>query len=205
SSYGGAVVAQAVFARYFSDQDLSSLALRLDASADAAALQQRIRDLGAAEGLELVVVSNRSIRERSLEIFDRTFLITDVLRALVVVVAFVGILSALLALFLERRREFAVLRATGLTPRQLFALVLRQAALSGVLAGLLALPLGAAMSVLLIDVINRRSFGWTLQMHFDLQVVLHALLLAVAAAAMAAVLPARRLAASDLRDALYDP
>ncbi|MEO1081228.1 MAG: FtsX-like permease family protein [Pseudomonadota bacterium] len=205
SSYGGAVVAQDVFARYFSDQDLSSLALRLDASADAAALQQQIRDLGAAEGLDLVVVSNRSIRERSLEIFDRTFLITDVLRALVVVVAFVGILSALLALFLERRRELAVLRATGLTPRQLFALVLRQAALSGVLAGLLALPLGAAMSVLLIDVINRRSFGWTLQMHFDLQVVLHALLLSVAAAAMAAVLPARRLAVSDLRDALYDP
>ena len=127
------------------------------------------------------------------------------LRALVILVAFVGIVSALMALFLERRRDFAVLRATGVTPAQLQGLVLAQATTGGLLAGLLALPLGGAMSVLLIDVINRRSFGWTMATQFDSSVLLEALLLATVAAALAALWPARRLAGGDLREALYAP
>jgi putative ABC transport system permease protein len=76
---------------------------------------------------------------------------------------------------------------------------------SGLLAGLLALPLGAAMSVLLIDVINRRSFGWTIATQVEPRVIGEALLLSIAAAALAALWPARRLAGGDLREALYAP
>ncbi len=205
SSYGAAVMPLAVYSAHWQDPGLSSLAVTLAPGADAAALRQRITSLGARDGLDLAVVSNHAIRERTLAIFDRTFVITDVLRALVIVVAFVGIVSALMALFLERRREFAVLRAVGLTPRQLQGLVLAQASTSGFLAGLLALPLGGAMSLLLIDVINRRSFGWTLATHVDGAVVFEAQLLAVAAATLAALWPARRLAGGDLRAALYAP
>jgi putative ABC transport system permease protein len=205
SSYGAMVLPLAVYTEHWSDRDLSSLALVLAENADADALRRTVLDLGVDAGLELTVVSNGAIRERSLAIFDRTFVITDVLRALVVIVAFVGILSALLALFLERRREFAVLRATGFTPGQLQRLVLGQAATSGAIAGLLSLPLGVALSVLLIDVINRRSFGWTLEREFDPWVVLQALALAVVAAVLASIPPARRLARGDLREALYAP
>ncbi len=205
SSYGAVVMPLAVYAAHWQDRGLSSLALTLAADADADALRRQIQALGVADGLELEIVSNRAISERSLAIFDRTFVITDVLRALVIIVAFVGIVSALMALFLERRRDFAVLRATGVTPRQLQGLVLAQAATGGLLAGLLALPLGGAMSLLLIDVINRRSFGWTMNTEFDGSVALEALLLAVTAAALAALWPARRLAGGDLRDALYAP
>jgi putative ABC transport system permease protein len=205
SSYGAAVLPFAVYAAHWSDRELSSLALILAEDADEERLQTQIRALGAERGLDLTVVSNRAISERSLAIFDRTFVITDVLRALVIIVAFVGIVSALMALFLERRREFAVLRATGVTPRQLTGLVLAQAVVSGLLAGLLALPLGAAMSVLLIDVINRRSFGWTIATQVEPRVIGEALLLSIAAAALAALWPARRLAGGDLREALYAP
>ena len=205
SSYGAAVLPFATYVAHWQDRGLSSLALILAPRVDAETVRQRIQALGSREGLDLTVVSNRAIRDRSLDIFDRTFVITDVLRALVIVVAFVGIVSALLSLFLERRREFAVLRATGLTPRQLQGLVLTQAAVSGLLAGLLALPLGGAMSVLLIDVINRRSFGWTLAAQVDATVAFEALLLSMAAAALASLWPARRLAGGDLREALYAP
>lgn len=205
SSFGAAVLPFAVYAAHWRDRELSSVALTLTEAGDTAALQTQIRSLGEAQGLDLTVVSNRSISERSLAIFDRTFVITDVLRALVIIVAFVGIVSALMALFLERRREFAVLRATGVTPRQLTGLILTQAVASGLLAGLLALPLGAAMSVLLIDVINRRSFGWTIATQVEPQVIVEALLLSIAAAALASLWPARRLAHGDLRDALYAP
>ena len=89
---------------------------------------------------EVVIRSNRALREASLEIFDRTFAITTVLQLLATIVAFVGILSALMALQLERARELGMLRANGLTPRQLWGVVLSQTGLMGVTAGLLATP-----------------------------------------------------------------
>ena len=205
SSYGAAVLPRALYEAHWPDRAFSSVALTLAAGADPEAVRQRVLALGEAAGLTLQVNSNRAIRERSLAIFDRTFVITEVLRALVIIVAFVGILSALLALFVERSREFAVLRATGVTPGQLLSLILAQAGASGLLAGLLALPLGGALSLLLIDVINRRSFGWSLAVRIDPAIIVHSLLLAVAAAALAALWPARRLAGADLRDALYAP
>ena len=63
-----------------------------------------------------MISANKDLRRGALEIFDRTFVITDVLRLLAVAVAFVGVLSALMALQLERARELGVLRANGLTP-----------------------------------------------------------------------------------------
>jgi hypothetical protein len=113
---------------------------------------------------------------------------------LAVVVAFVGILSALIALQLERLGEFAILRATGMTPRQVAALVLGQSGLMGLLAGLLAVPLGLVMADILIDVINRRSFGWSMQSILPAGVIAEALVLALAAALIAGIYPALKAA-----------
>jgi len=148
------------------------------------------------------ITSNRAIRDSSLAIFDRTFVITDVLKVLVILVAFIGVFSALMALFLEKGREFAVLRATGMTPGQLQRLVLSQATLVGLLAGLLSIPLGWVLSEILIDVINRRSFGWTMQSHFFPAIALEAVLLSVVAALLAALYPTRRIGTASLRDRL---
>ena len=202
NSYGAAVLPFEVYREAWDDLSVSSLALTLTPEADGDALRDRIQALGAERQRDLTIVSNRQIRERSLVIFDRTFIITDVLRVLVILVSFVGIVSALMALFLERRRDFAVLRATGVTPRQLQGMVLLQTTGFGALAGLLALPLGGAMSVLLIEVINRRSFGWSLTTHLDMSVALQAVALSMLAAALASIWPARRLAGGDLREAL---
>ena len=106
--------------------------------------------------------SSETIERLSLEVFDRTFKITEVLRVLAAIVAFLGVLSALLSIELERARELAVLRALGFVPRQLLATLLTQTGLLGAAAGLAALPLGAALAALLVHVINRRSFGWSM-------------------------------------------
>src|SRR5215213_9442294 len=90
--------------------------------------------------------ANRALREASLVIFDRTFAITTVLQLLATIVAFVGILAALMALQLERTRELGMLRANGLTPRQLWGMVLSQTGLIGVTAGLLAIPVGVLLA-----------------------------------------------------------
>ena len=141
---------------------------------------------------------------RSLEVFDRTFAVTGVLRLLAMIVAFVGVLSALMALQLERAREIGVLRAQGLTPRQVWGLTVSQTGFMGLVAGLLALPVGGALALVLIFVINRRSFGWTLQLEIAPAILLQALLLAVAAALLAAVYPAWRMSTMALPAALRE-
>ena len=137
---------------------------------------------------------NRGLREGTLEVFDRTFAITSVLQLLATIIAFVGVLSALMALQLERARELGVMRANGLTPRQLWGVVLGQTGLMGFTAGLLALPVGVLVALVLVYVINRRSFGWTLRIEFPPQIFVQALLLALLAALLAGIYPAIRMA-----------
>ena len=140
--------------------------------------------------------SNRALRELSLEVFDRTFAVTRVLRLLTIVIAAVAIISALAAIQLERAREFAVLRATGVTRRGMAGLLMGEGFLMGVAAGILSLPLGLSMSMVLVRVINRRSFGWSIDMAVNPEHLLTALALGGIAGLMAAVFPALRMTAA---------
>ncbi|MEO1402077.1 MAG: FtsX-like permease family protein [Cyanobacteria bacterium J06635_1] len=142
---------------------------------------------------DLVAQSNRNLRQGSLDIFDRTFAITGALRLLAVVVAFIGVLSALMSLQLERTRELGILRANGMTPFQMWKLTLLETGIMGSLAGFFAMPLGYALAWILIYVINVRSFGWTLQMQTEPSYFWQAWIVAVVAALLAGVYPAWRL------------
>ncbi|HEU5011602.1 MAG TPA: FtsX-like permease family protein [Roseiflexaceae bacterium] len=176
----------------WNDQAISSLAVYAAPGMDVDTLVQRLRDhVGADEVIQ--IQSNKALRAASLEIFDRTFAITSVLQLLAMIVAFVGILSALMALQLERARELGTLRAIGLTPGQLWGVVLSQTGLIGLVAGLLAIPLGVALAMVLVFVINKRSFGWTLQFQLDGGLFLQALLVAIVAALLAGLYPAWRM------------
>jgi putative ABC transport system permease protein len=144
-------------------------------------------------GRTVITRTNDALRAASLEVFDRTFQVTSVLRLLAFIVAFVGVLSALMALELERSREFGVLRATGVTPGEVWKLVVTQTGLIGLAAGVLAVPMGIVLSVVMIFVINKRSFGWTLQMHVGPDVIVQAIALALVGALLAGVYPAWRM------------
>jgi putative ABC transport system permease protein len=138
----------------------------------------------------LIVSSNRELRARSMQVFDQTFVITDVLYWLAVAVASIGILGAMLALQLERGRELAVFRALGMTPGQLGVMVTLQTAFIGLMSGLAAIPLGLVMAWVLINIINRRAFGWQMDLTVSPAVLLTALLLAVLTSLAAGVYPA---------------
>jgi putative ABC transport system permease protein len=150
----------------------------------------------------LLVQSNQTLRQSSLEIFDRTFAITDALRLLAVVVAFIGVLSALMSLQLERTRETGILRANGMTPQQLWFMTFIETGLMGATSGILAMPLGYVLAWILIYVINVRSFGWTLQMQLQPGYFLQAFGVAVVAALLAGVYPAWRLGNTVIASAI---
>ena len=148
--------------------------------------------------------SSLRLKELSLTVFDRTFKVTEVLRVLAGVVAFLGILSALLAIELERARELSVLRTLGFTPGGLGATLMTQTGLLGLAAGLAAVPIGMALALLLVHVINRRSFGWTMDFVLTPQALASGLALAVVAALLAGVYPAWRASRVELGAALRE-
>jgi putative ABC transport system permease protein len=187
----------ATFRAIWDDPQLSSFALYTAPEANTDSIVRDLREVAADSGQDLIIRSNQALRENTLTIFDRTFAITAVLQMLATVVAFIGILSALMALQLERGREFAMLRANGLTRRQLWGLVLSQTSLVGLTAGLLALPVGLVLALVLVFVINRRSFGWTLDMSLDPALFGQALLVALLAALLAGLYPAWRMARTN--------
>ncbi len=195
SNDGAILMSRRTYDIFFDDARIDSVGLYLDGETDAARVMDEIRALGVGRQ-SLVVNSNARIREMSLAIFDRTFVITDVLYWLAVGVAVIGILGAMLALQLERARELATLRALGMTPVQVGGLVTMQTGFIGLLSGVAAIPLGIVMAWVLIAVINRRAFGWQMDMTIEPRVLLSSLALAIAAALIAGLYPAWRAASA---------
>jgi len=192
-----------LYQRAWGDGGVTALSVHTRPGADLEALSQRVRRTLPTD-LQVQLNSNLRLRNESMRIFDRTFVITGVLRTLAVIVAFVGVLSALLALQLERTRELGVMRACGLTPGQLWMLVTQQTGLMGLTAGLLALPVGVSMAAIMVYTINRRSFGWSLELSLFPPTLLQAIGVGVAAALLAGVYPAWRMARTRPSEALRE-
>ncbi len=192
SSSGLIMMPQNLYRAKWHDEALTAVGLfrKKDVSAEVFAAQ--VRQMVEVYAGRVRVRSDAELKTMSLQIFDRTFAITQVLRLLAAGVAFIGMLSALLALQLEKRSEYALMRALGVTPAEMLGMIFIQTILAGLLAGLLAIPLGILISDLLINVINLRSFGWSMQHVVAPGLLGQALLLALVAALLAAIYPAWR-------------
>jgi putative ABC transport system permease protein len=191
SDRGTVLMSENVYHEWWNDRGLTSVAAFVADGHDPNEVADNLR--AALSGTTLQVQVNRALRDQALVIFDRTFAITNALRILAVLVAFIGVLSALMALQIERTRELSTMQAVGLTQPQLWRLTLLETGLMGATAGVLSLPVGFVLSLVLIYVINLRSFGWTIQMTLDPWVFAQAVAVSVAAALLAAVYPLIRL------------
>lgn len=201
SDQGTINIGRATYERYWQDEGVTTVSLFVASGRTADEIAAEIQ-AAFSNRPEVVITSNEGVLADALEIFDRTFAITAALRLLAVVVAFIGVLSALMSLQLERARELGVLRATGMTLGQLWRLTLLETGLMGSTAGLLAMPTGYVLAWILIYVINVRSFGWTLQMQLNAGDFLTAFAVALVAALLAGIYPARRLGQMAVATAL---
>ena len=116
-------------------------------------------------GEQLEIAAPGEIRRESLRIFDRSFAVTYAMEAVAVLVGLFGLSSSLGAIVLSRRREFGMLRHLGLTRAQVGAMLATEGALLATLGALAGLVSGSAISLVLVYVVNRQSFNWSMEFH----------------------------------------
>jgi putative ABC transport system permease protein len=188
--------------RYLPGQPATNAAVYLAPAADVERVRHDLQLRTAAYGV--AIAPNRALRQAAIEIFDRTFAITWALEAVAILVAMLGAANSLLALVLDRRRELGLLRYLGASGPQVRRMILTEAAMLGLLALLLGLALGLALSLLLIFVVNKQSFGWTIQFHPPLALLAGALSLVWCVTVLAGLYPARVASALNPVDVIHE-
>jgi len=189
SSQGWVLLDRSTLLRYLPAQPATNAAVYLSPGANAEEVRHAIEQRTA--GLAVNVAPNGELRRNAIVIFDRTFAITWALEGVAIIVAMLGAANSLLALVLDRRRELGLLRYLGASAGQVRNMILVEAGLLGLLAAVIGLALGFALSLVLIFVVNKQSFGWTIQFHPPAVLLAGALLLVWCVTVAAGFYPAR--------------
>jgi putative ABC transport system permease protein len=188
SERGNIIMDRNTLLKYLPDEAPSNLAVYVTPGTPVAQVRSEI--MQAAGGHRILIFSNANLRGEAIRIFDRTFAITYAMEAVAIVVAVMGVAGALLALVIDRRRELGLLRFLGAAKNQIRKLILLEAALLGLLANVAGVILGFAISLVLIFVINKQSFGWTIRFHWPVAIQLVALTSVYIATVVAGLYPA---------------
>ncbi|MGA8142194.1 MAG: FtsX-like permease family protein, partial [Desulfobaccales bacterium] len=180
-----------LFRRFWRDRHLNAVRLYLKDPRRVPQVQARLQEKYGAS-YHLLALSHRDLRQGILRIFDETFALTYALEGVAVVVAVFGIITTFLVFIMERERELALLQAMGASRRQILALVLTESGLASFLSFLLGAACGSVLSLLLILVINKQAFGWTIMLHFTPGIYWQSLVLVMGLGLGAAAYPAWR-------------
>ncbi|TMH99429.1 MAG: ABC transporter permease [Betaproteobacteria bacterium] len=161
--HGAVLIDRADYVALTGDRRVNDAALWLTPGATPAQAMDAIRALPGAAGVDLATPGE--IRQLSLRIFDRSFAVTYAMEAVAMLVGLFGLSSSLGAIVLARRREFGMLRHLGLTRAQIRAMLAAEGGLLALLGALAGLAAGAAISLVLVYVVNRQSFNWSMELH----------------------------------------
>lgn len=202
---GKLVIDRSLYRQWWGDEGVTVFPVYIVPGADLEQARNSIlRTLAQDSQGELLptLLSNAELRQEILRIFDRTFTLTYVLEAIAVIIAMLGIINTLVTSVVERRRELATLQALGSSRGQITALILWEAGYLGLLGTAMGLLGGLALAWILIRVINRQSFGWTIQVSWPLGLMAEVAALALIASLLAGFWPARWAARQPLVEGL---
>ena len=187
--HGALIVERADYVALTGDRRVNDGALWLAPGVTPAAAIEALRALPG--GAELDIAVPPEIREVSLQIFDRSFAVTYAMEAVAVLVGLFGLSSSLGAIVLARRREFGVLRHLGLTRSDIRSMLAAEGGLLALLGAAAGLVVGAAISLILVYVVNRQSFSWSMELHPPYAMLAGLALILVVLAVVTAVISGR--------------
>ncbi len=193
SSQGHLIMSKSSYENYFHSTGTTAISIILTDHNQVSKTVKDLQSMVSTVGQEVIIRDNRTLRNDALEVFDRTFAITNALRFIATLVSIIGILSAVLLIVIERKKEFGILKALGIKSEDLWKLILTETGLMGLFAGLFAIPTGVVISLILVYMINLRSFGWTIHFRFNWVSIAQTLIIAIISAGMAGIYPVYRI------------
>jgi putative ABC transport system permease protein len=143
------------------------------------------------------ITTTTALHEKSLQIFDRAFAITYALEAIAVIIGLTGVSFAASSTALARRAEFGMLRHIGMLRRQIIGMLADEGILTSTFGVIYGLALGVALSVVLVYVINRQSFNWSIDLNVPARLLALLSLVLIGAAAVTAVISGRAALSQD--------
>lgn len=190
SEHGYMIIDRELYQDYYNDDSVTGIAVFLDKNIDADKKREEIIHL-TDNGTLIKILTQQGLRQEVMRIFEETFSITYALHIISITVAILGILNALFALVLESKREFGILKYIGASTKQIYKIIIIEAGLLGFLGNITGLGVGLLLSVLLIYVINKQSFGWTIQFSIPWDFIVQTIILVMVTSILSGVIPAR--------------
>jgi putative ABC transport system permease protein len=187
---GSVMMSIDTMAQLFGPGPITNLALHLKPGVDPESAVDRLKSATASTPLE--IRSNAKLKQEVIRIFDQTFAVTRLLQVMSLLVAGCGIAITLFILARERAPEWALLRSLGATRRQIAAVFITQGLGIGALGLLIGFAGGLLLMIILVFMINRAYFGWTVQLHWPGVLLLEQIATILAVAFFASLAPALR-------------
>jgi len=160
---GSIVISKRAYTAATGDESANEGSIWLNTGADAATAERMLRRV-VGNGDAVEITTSTALHERSLQIFDRAFAITYALEIIAVVIGLTGVSFAASSTALARRAEFGMLRHIGMLRRQIIAMLADEGILTSAFGVVYGLALGMALSLVLVYVINRQSFHWSIDL-----------------------------------------
>ena len=198
---GVVVMDRARYVRAFGDDTINTVIIYLRNGISAQAARTQLEAMFGPK-YHAFAVTNREIRTEVMRIFDQTFVITYALLAVAIIVAILGIVNTLTALILERSRELALLRVIGMTASEVRRMIVLESSILGLTSTVIGIAMGYVLSWILIYVINKQSFGWTIEFHTPLRTIVISCTITLLAAGLAGLVPSRMASRINLAAAI---
>jgi putative ABC transport system permease protein len=196
TDWGMILMERNLFQSLWNDETFHSAGIYLKEGTSLDSFKEMIRER-FSKPYQLFVVSHRELRNEVLKVFDQTFAITYALELIAIFVAILGIINSLNGLVIERQRDIGILRSIGGLRSQIQKTILIEAGLIGFFSLILGLLCGFLLSLLLIYVINKQSFGWTIQFTIPVMRLIAFWAMVMVASLIAGFIPARRAARTN--------
>ncbi len=193
SNQGHALMAKPVYETYWGEMGVTAISYYLNAATPPTTAVNELNLLASGFDQELLIRDNQTLKADVIQVFDQTFAVTNALRLIATVVSIIGILSAVVLIMIDRKKDIGLLKALGIRTADLRRLVFTQTSVMGLFAGLFAVPTGIVISLILIYVINLRSFGWTIQLNIHWWYLVQGILIAFIAASFGGIYPVLKL------------
>jgi len=200
---GTVIMKYDLFKDHWNDNNLTSISINISSGIETNEIIENIKGiLPYKSGYH--ISTNKQLKESALKIFDQTFAITNAMRIIAFIVAFLGILGALLTLELSKNRDIGIMRSIGIRVSEIRKIILIETGIMGLLSGILSIPLGIIVAYILVYVINLKSLGWTIDFIIKPEYLLEAALVSIAGAFLAGIYPSHKFSKKQIYELIRE-